>query len=243
MHIEIYAICSEQNWLSYGINECGTLFRKGMSEIINFLINSKEISNALFLGIVGLSVIVIEKTFVLLKNHVQNLEFSKNQGFSISGFWLADFSSYIKGKHNIELVKINQEQEKIRLYIEHYNNLDKNNYLKIEGSGVFRASKMSAVYYPTDTSDSRSGVFLLRTITTPIGLQGKYGEFESTEKGDMLHNNENYALTKISLPLKNRIKMKLNIPCFKNYGELDEFLKMTKQGKYSIKNKRVRVPL
>ncbi len=199
-----------------------------MNEIISFLLNvlPKDIKDALFLGLVGLAVILVEKTFVFLNNYIKNFEFSKNQGFTISGTWLADFSSFISGKHNIELVRISQEQEKIRLYIEHYNNLEKNNFLKIEGSGVFRASKMSAVYYPLDTDDSRSGVFSMRTVTTPNGevLKGKYAEFESTEKGDILHNNENYTLTRIYLPLKKRIKMKFNIPCFKNYYDLEFFL-------------------
>lgn len=202
-----------------------------MSDIISFLnILPKEIKDALFIGSVGLAVIVVEKTFVFLNNYIKNFKFSKAQGFTISGTWLADFPSYIPGKHNIELVRISQEQEKIRLYIEHYNNLERNNFLKVEGSGVFRASKMSAVYYPIGTSDSRSGVFTLRTITTPTGdvLKGKYAEFESTEKGDILHNNEDYTLTRINLPWKNRIKMKLNIPCFKNYDDLEGFLQMRK---------------
>ena len=198
-----------------------------MNEIVNFLINvvPKEIRDNLFVGIVGLAAIVIERIFVFLSNNFKNISFSRNQGFTISGTWLADFSSYIQGKHNYELVRIRQEQEKIRLYIEQYNNLEENNILKIEGSGVFRASKMSAVYYPVDPSESYSGVFALRTLTSNGGvLKGKYAEFESTESGDILHNNENYTLKRINLPLKQRINLKLNILCFKNYDDLEVFL-------------------
>lgn len=199
-----------------------------MSEIIGFLINvlPKEIKDNLFLGIVGLAGVVIEKTFVFLKNYIKNIDFArKNQGFTISGTWLAAFSSYFPGKHNYELVKIDQEQEKIRFYIEQYNNFEENNFLKVEGSGVFRASKVSATYYPLDPSVGRSGVFVLRTITSNGGvLKGKYIEFESTEKGDILHNDENYTLKRINLPLMKRIKMKLNKPCFKNFDDLEVFL-------------------
>jgi hypothetical protein len=215
-----------------------------MIEIIDSLINKADIYNAIskefveFLALIIAIVIVlaIGKIFGLLKNYFLNLRFSKNQGFSISGLWLADFSSYIKGKHNIELVKITQEQEKIQFKIQHYNNQNNNNFLKVEGSGVFRASKMSAVYYPKDSSDDRSGVFLLRTITKPISLKGKFGEIESVEKGDVLHINMDYALTKLSLPLWKSIKINLNIPCFKNYRELDDYLKDTKQGRHNKEN-------
>ena len=75
-----------------------------MSEIISSLLNvlPKDIKDALSYGLVGLAVIVVEKTFVFLNNYIKNFEFSKNQGFTISGTWLADFSSFIPGKHNIQ---------------------------------------------------------------------------------------------------------------------------------------------
>lgn len=197
-----------------------------MNEIISFLINAvpKEIRDSLFIGMVALAVIVIEKIFAFLKNYIKNIKFSKYQDFTISGIWLADFSSYFQGKHNYELVRIRQKQEKIRLYIEQYNNLKKNDILKIEGSGVHRASKMSAVYYPLDPKETRSGVFVLQTKSNGEVLEGKYAEFGGAESRGILYNDENYTLRRINLPLKKRINEILNISYFKNYDDLEVFL-------------------
>lgn len=189
----------------------------------------KEIVNTLEVGILSLLVILIGKIFSEINKYIENLEFSKVQGFNISGIWLATFSSYIPGKHIYELVRISQNKEKIQLYIEHYNNNNKGiNFLKLEGSGVFRGSKLSAVYYPMGAIESRSGVFVLRSLDNPESLEGIYAEMESTENGIILHEHENYKLTRLHYPNK-FIKFKMNIimrlhrACFKNYNDLEAF--------------------
>ena len=193
-----------------------------MSEIIAVLAYiPKEISDNLILGIVALAALVVEKIFIFSYNYFKNIRFSSHQNFTISGTWLTNFPSYTLNKDICELVRISQDQEKIRLYIEHHNDLKKNNFLKLEGSGVFRANKMSAVYYPKDSSDSRSGVFVLRTNGGV--LNGRYAEFESTKNGYNIHKDKRYTLKRIRLPLFKRIKMKLRIQCFKNYDDLKDY--------------------
>lgn len=200
-----------------------------MIEIIGFL-TKKELIDNFTIGLVGLAAILLRRIFVILYDYLNNILFSY-RNFTISGIWLAGFLSYISGKHNYELVRITHDKENIRLYIEQYNNLT-NSIFKFGGNGVFRASKMSAVYYPLDRSEIRSGVFALRTINTPngeIALTGRYAEFESNENGETLRiADTNYSLKRIKLPLIKSIKMKLHIPSFKNYDDLKAYLSKNK---------------
>ncbi len=149
-----------------------------------------------------------------------------HKNFSISGIWLANFNSYEKGKHNYELVRIIQNQEIFRLYIEHYTNTT-GHVRKLLGNGIFRGSKFASIYYSLDKSDIRNGVFLLRTIfspSEPTYLLGKYAEFESTENGETLHiSREDYVLNRITLPIVKSIKMKLHIQCFRNYADINTY--------------------
>lgn len=198
-----------------------------MSDIIALLTN-KELMDSLSIGLVGLALLGLQKIFVILYNYFQNILFSY-RNFTISGIWLANFLSHIKDKRNLELVRISHDQENIGLYMEQYSNL-RNRIYKFEGSGVFRASKMSAVYYPLEKSEITHGVLALRTISTQAGevaLTGKYTEFETTENGETLRNVD-YTLKRIKLPLVKRIWMKFRIPCFRDYAELNAYLSENK---------------
>lgn len=198
-----------------------------MTEIIAFL-TKNGLMDSLSIGLLGLAALGLQKIFVVLYDYFQNILFSY-RNFTISGIWLADFLSHIKDKRNLELVRISHDQENIRLYMEQYSNL-RNRIYKFEGSGVFRASKMSAVYYPLEKSDITHGVLALRTINTQTGevaLTGKYTEFETTENGETLRDME-YTLKRIKLPLVKRIWMKFRIQCFRDYADLNAYLSENK---------------
>ena len=180
--------------------------------------------------IIGIIAIIIQKSLLFSYIYIKNAIFT-HRNFTLSGIWLANFFSYEEGIHNYELVKINQNQENIRFYIEHYTNAS-NNVLKLLGRGIFKGSKFSSYYYPLDKSDFQNGVFILRTVSSPgrnAQLLGKYVEFETSENGEILHN-EDYVLKRIELPIRKRIKMKFHIQVFKNYDDMHNFysLKISK---------------
>ncbi len=198
-----------------------------MSEILAFL-SDKKILDSFTIGLLGVMGVIVERIFIFLRAYLKNIIFA-HQYFTIAGIWLANFPSYIEGKHNLELVRISHNQENIRAYIEQYSN-NRINVYKFDCCGVFRGNKMSAAYYPLDKSVLLHGVFTLRAISTRTGevaLTGKYNEFQSTEEGEPLRDG-NYTLKKIKLPLIESIKMKFHKQSFKSYDDLKAYLSKNK---------------
>jgi len=190
-----------------------------MADIIADLFGIELIKTLL----IGLIAIIIQKSFSSTDAYVRNTIFS-HQKYTISGIWLSKFDSCEQKKHNYELVKIVQNQEIVKLYIDQYSSYSEK-VLKLRGSGIFRGSKLSSIYYSSNKSDALSGVLILRSVYSPIKpacLIGKYGEFGS-EKYEEIPYDGDYMLTKINLPIVKYIKMKLHMQCFRNYEDINKY--------------------
>ena len=172
-------------------------------------------------GVIAVTGAVVPPVTKSIYGYVANFRFArKDNNFTISGYWIAGFKSYVSGKHNIELIRFVQDREKVQFRLQQYSTA----YAPktFGGGGIFRGTALSAVYYAADASSPQSGVFSLsfsKSLDRSI-LSGKYAELsiEDQAKG-IVTGEEPYSLTQVSLPYWRRIKMRFGGNCYRTYDE------------------------
>lgn len=167
---------------------------------------------ALLVGVIGAAVL---KAASLFYAYISNLIFLRDK-FSVSGFWATEFESYIQGKENIEILYIRQNKHEIKFALQQYNNhTDK--IRKFRGTGVFRGSSLSCVYYSVESDSPQHGVLALMVMTVQgeTMLLGRYAELkmESRQLG-IVSSEEKYMLRRVNLGLACRLRLKWGWACF-----------------------------
>jgi len=202
-----------------------TLFelKKTLVEYIGSLPLRSEFLDTLVIGILGAFVL---KTASFFYSVIMNRIYTGNH-LSISGYWIANFSSYVAGKNNMELVRIRQNKESIELYIEQHSNIS-SKIKKFKGKGIFRGAEMSAIYFPVDHNKTQNGVFILKLLDSldhEPNLSGIYSEFVyDNEKRTNIHKGD-YSLKPVDLPFQNILLFLFRKSYFSSLSDIDAFLK------------------
>lgn len=195
-----------------------------MDYVLN-LLTSKGLLDNVFIGLLGAFILKVGK--YLYHSIINRIYFSNH--FSISGIWVSSFTSYVPNKNNIELIRFKQNEESVTLYLEQYSNIKKK-VKKYIGKGVFRGGELSLIYYPANKEDIQNGVFVLKITHSPdkkSSLSGIYTEF-SYSSDDNKANIEKgeYRLTRMSIPLVNRLFYYVHGAYFKDYTKLNKYLEI-----------------
>jgi hypothetical protein len=89
------------------------------------------------------------------------------------------------------------------------------------GGGVYRGSKLSGYYYLLERNTYESGVMALEVKA--LELKGAYAQFDPKVGDEPLYvSKPNYQQRRIQLSLYARLKMRLGIPPFRTYAEVDK---------------------
>lgn len=192
-------------------------------DYVQDILTSQDLSKTIIIGILGG---LILKFFSSLYTYVVNCIYKKSN-FTLSGIWVSSFNSYIPDKKNIELVVIKQKKESINLYIEQYSN-HKQKVKKYRGTGVFRGSELSSVYYPLDKNDIQNGALVLKLFHSPIEgpyLNGIYTEvsYNGEDQTAKVENGE-YRLERLNIPITKKFLVHLKKTYFRNYTEFQLYL-------------------
>lgn len=148
--------------------------------------------------------------------------------FSLSGVWLAAFEPVSpRPSRSIELVTMFHSRDTVRFRIENHNGV-RDRVVRCRGLGKYRSSQLSAVYYLVGKGGQESGTFVLRSRGTDTGsttLTGVYTHVvDREETGGISLHSETYALRRIELPFRRRLRRLLHGTYFENYEELRAWL-------------------
>lgn len=190
-----------------------------MNELLSIISENKLFEN-IFIGVIGA---IILKIFHILYKNIVNLIYVKNN-FSISGFWVASFDSYIEDKKNIEIIHIKQKKDFIYLYGEQYNNLSENTR-KFKGVGIFRGADITTVYYPANKNDIQTGALVLRvthSANKATYLSGIFTEFSYSENLTKI-NKGKYEAHRLNISIFIRIRFLIKRKYFNSYTEVSNY--------------------
>jgi hypothetical protein len=172
-------------------------------------------------AVIGVTGAVVPKVAASLYGYFANARFAR-KNFTIAGYWVAEFQSYVTARHNIELVRFAQDRERVHFVLQQYSTA--HDPKTFRGEGIFRGSALSAVYYAADAASPESGVFSLFFSQSPrVKLSGKYAELsiEGVAEG-IVTGQVDYSLRRVPLPCWRRVKMMFGRNCYRNYGEAKE---------------------
>lgn len=156
----------------------------------------------------------LSTTFIRIARQI----WQSNRLYSVSGFWIGHCvlpsvgSSYL-----VEIWRIVQRKDQIKLTLFVYSPNDK--YIdKHIGSGVFRGSYLSAIYYSVRRDSYESGVIALKLARKK--LSGTYAQFDIGSSDERFYASDGeYSITRVDLPLKKAMKMWLGFPPFQSFSE------------------------
>ena len=178
------------------------------------IINSKDFWISFSVAVIFL---LAGKLSVLVAGFFRQLRQS-HQSYSVSGFWIGDcvLPSH-KNKYLVEIWRIVQKQDQIKLYLYAYSPID-NSIDKCSGSGIFRGSYLSAIYYSIRRESYESGVLALKL--NKKGLRGTYAQYDVGDVDEKLYVSDGeYTLTRLKLPFFKTVKIALGFPPFKDFEE------------------------
>ncbi len=154
----------------------------------------------------------------LVAIHLARQILQSRQSYSISGFWIGDC---ILPSHNnaylVEIWRIVQKQDQIKLTLFVYSPVDPK-IDKCNGSGVFRGSYLSAIYYSIRRESYESGVLALKL--SKHGLRGTYAQYDTGDADERFYASDGkYTLTRTHLSFSKAFRMLCGVPPFRNYEE------------------------
>lgn len=151
--------------------------------------------------------------------------------FYVSGFWFADFSSYVGGKKIIEIVEF-RGGNRLKLRIQHYNNGSRG-VRHFRGTGVLRAGALSLIYYDTNRSGIQSGAASLAVLQDAHGavtLVGHYAELRlGSAHNEITVAEEKYKLYRADLDFGSKLKFWLGAKCFTDFDQAVSCLSVLKE--------------
>ncbi len=153
---------------------------------------------------------------------------SVNPG-NISGVWISSkFKQIGFESTTIEILKISQRGDTLRLYIEGHNQ-KRSHPLVILGDGKIRGNKICAHYWVRISSSPEIGTFNLRLISdekaNPI-LHGTYTQiFERQNLSDLEPKQYIYEAKRLQLNWYRQLKLFLGKTYFGQYSDVEMWLK------------------
>ncbi|HYG11450.1 MAG TPA: hypothetical protein VD835_15995 [Pyrinomonadaceae bacterium] len=141
-----------------------------------------------------------------------------HQMYSVSGFWIGDcILPSCGGERLIEIWRFVQRQDQIKITLFAYyptgSLID-----RCLGSGVFRGSYLSAIYYSSRRDSYESGVLALKLNNQR--LRGTYAQYDIADTDEKFYTSDGeYTLTRVHLPFLKAAKMLLGKPPFRDYDE------------------------
>jgi hypothetical protein len=153
---------------------------------------------------------------------------SKIESTSINGFWVARFPyAFRPGWDAFNVFRISIKGNRVKLYIEHYNN-NVSSVHKVIGIGIYDAPFLSAVYKFRPSFVNQSGTLTLRLkqkgegTTVLTGICSQIVEIEKEKTNELIPISEDYTLHRISIPLRMQIRMIFGKSFYRNYTEVLE---------------------
>lgn len=143
----------------------------------------------------------------------------RHQQFSITGFWIGNcVLPSVPDRYLVEVWKIVQRGENVHLQMFSYypdGRID-----RCLGSGIFRGSLLSALYYTCGAETCESGALALRLKGNAlVGSYAQYDVDDATER--FFSSDSSYTLSRLPLSLGRKILMILGRPPFPGYPEID----------------------
>ena len=166
---------------------------------------------------IAVTFVLFGKASAVLWRFVRRVRQS-HQHYTVSGCWVGTcvLPSY-GGKPHVEVWRIVQNREEIALVFFCYPP-DGSLVSLCRGSGVFRGSIMSAIYFTPSSDTYESGVLALRLKGRR--LVGSYAQFDPNDSEETFFSSDTaYCLTRIQLPLRQRVRMLFGLAPVPTYSD------------------------
>ena len=154
---------------------------------------------------VAVTFVLFGKASAMLWRLIRHVRQS-HQSYTVSGYWIGTcvLPSY-GGKPHVELWRIVQSREDIHLSFFYYPP-DGTAISLCRGTGVFRGSILSAVYFTPSSDTYESGVLAVRLKGRR--LVGSYSQFDPNHLEETFFASDtSYCLTRIQLPFRQAVRM------------------------------------
>jgi len=141
-----------------------------------------------------------------------------HQAYSVSGFWMGDCILPSCGEgYIVEIWRFVQRQDQIKITLLAY--YPTGSFIdRCAGSGIFRGSYLSAIYYSNRRDSYESGVLALKLSNQH--LRGTYAQHDIGDIDEKFYTSDSeYSLTRVRLPFIKAAKMFLGRPPFRDYAE------------------------
>jgi len=141
-----------------------------------------------------------------------------HQIYSVSGFWMGDCILPSCNEGNlVEIWRFVQRHDQIKITLFAY--YPTGAFIdRCAGSGIFRGSYLSAIYYSTRRDSYESGVLALKLHNKR--LRGTYAQYDIGDVDEKFYTSDGeYMLTRVHLPFIKSVKMLLGRPPFRDYAE------------------------
>ncbi len=151
--------------------------------------------------------------------HILRQVWQSHQSYSVSGFWMGDCVLPSCQGHLVEIWRFIQRQDQIKITLFAYyptgELVD-----RCAGTGIFRGSYLSAIYYSTRRDSYESGVLALKLSNQ--GLRGTYAQYDIGDVEEKFFTSDGeYKLVRARLPFAKAVKMLLGRPPFIDYAEAE----------------------
>lgn len=200
------------------------LFKK----IINYFYNDFNVEKVLVALIAYLIIRIISYLFNIIKMKQRN-----NSKFNITGFWVAQFPSFIyEGRNIIELYYIKQKFNELSIRIQHYSDY-RVEISKLYGKGEIRDDFISFYYSTAKKASKVLGVACLKVRNEDVetlNLCGNcYEDFSRLSKKQQDHirklqKKDILVLKKIKLPWYRKVLFRCGVRSFRGCKDFKIFI-------------------
>lgn len=200
-----------------------------IDKIVNYFCDDFNVEKIL-VAILGYFII---KTLTSVFNGIKRKWRNRSQ-FNITGFWVAEFPSFIyKDRNIIELYYIKQKSNELDIKIQHYSN-SRGQVSKLYGKGEIRESFISFFYSTTKKDSKVLGSICLKVSNKDVevlNLRGNcyedYSHLNQKQRDDIykLQKKDILVLRKIEIPFNKKIAFQCGCNAFRNYEKFKEYIK------------------
>lgn len=190
-------------------------------DIISFFEKTSSIEN-IALGIAGSLILIgFQQAYKFIRDKIGLLAANLSKGFSLNGNWLSityHDSERTNAKH-IDIIEVKHQSSDIKVIIWHYGSMYMTKkWYKYYGQGVQKGQNVSIYYYLASKVYPETGcaVFHLEGAK----LVGPFIQYTVKDNdSSLLISDKDYCLRRVNLPFKQRMKMLIGKPPFKDFNE------------------------